>query len=143
MKALDIYYSCPFKSEIDMMGTSKLFRCTVGLGMIASLIFLNGCSSGPKSRTLPIAQSTMTSVGQDANVVKFSSLELRVAKDKLEQAEDAAQDKENYEAERLAKEALVNLELAEAKAEAKKTAKTVKDMEKSISTLRNELNLTQ
>lgn len=125
------------------MGTSKLFRCMVGLGMIAVLIFLNGCSSGPKSRTLPIAQSTMTSIGQDADTVKFSSLELRIAKDKLEKAENAAQDKDNNEAERLAQEALVNLKLAEAKAEAKKTANTVKDMERSISTLRNELNLTQ
>lgn len=125
------------------MGTSKYFSCTVGLGMITILIFLNGCSSGPKSRTLPIAQSTMASVGQDADTVKFSSLELRIAKDKLEKAENAAQDKDNNEAERLAKESLVNLELAEAKAEAKKTANTVKDMERSISTLRNELNLTQ
>ena len=125
------------------MGTIKFSKCTVGLAMVAIFIFLNGCASGPKSKTLPIAQSKMASVGQDADTVEFSSLELRIAKDKLKQAENAAQDKENNEAERLAQEALVNLELAEAKAEAKKTAKTVKDMEKSISTLRNELNLTQ
>ncbi len=118
-------------------------KCTFSLAMVAIFIFLNGCSSGPKSRTLPIAQSTMASVGQDADVVKFSSLELRVAKDKLEQAKNAAQADENETAERLAQEALVNLELAEAKTEAKKTAKTVKDMERSISTLRNELERAQ
>ena len=116
---------------------------TFSLAMVTIFIFLNGCSSGPKSRTLPIAQSTMASVGKDANVVKSSSLELRIAKDKLEQAENAARDKENETAERLAQEALINLELAEAKAEAKKTAKTLKDMERSISTLRNELERAQ
>ena len=125
------------------MGTMKLSKCTFSLAMVAIFIFLNGCSSGPKSRTLPIAQSTMANIGKDADVVKSSSLELRVAKDKLEQAENAAQDKENETAERLAQEALVNLELAEAKTEAKKTAKTVKDMERSISTLRNELERAQ
>lgn len=124
------------------METIKFSKCTFGLAMVAFFIVLNGCS-GPKSRTLPIAQSTMASVGQDVDVVKFSSLELRVAKDKLEQAENAAQDKENEAAERLAQEALVNLKLAEAKAEAKKTAKTVKNMERSISTLRNELERAQ
>ena len=85
----------------------------------------------------------MANIGKDAAIVKSSSLELRIAKDKLEQAENAAQDKENETAERLAQEALVNLELAEAKTEAKKTAKTVKDMERSISTLRNELERAQ
>jgi len=125
------------------MGTMKLSKCTFSLAMVAIFIFLNGCSSGPKSRTLPIAQSTMANIGKDADVVKSSSLELRVAKDKLEQAENAAQDKENETAERLAQEALINLELAEAKTKAKKTAKTVKDMERSISTLRNELERAQ
>jgi hypothetical protein len=125
------------------MGTMKLSKCTFSLAMVAIFIFLNGCSSGPKSRTLPIAQSTMANIGKDAAIVKSSSLELRIAKDKLEQAENAAQDKENETAERLAQEALVNLELAEAKTEAKKTAKTVKDMERSISTLRNELERAQ
>ena len=124
--------------------SAKIFsKCTFSLAMVAIFIFLNGCSSGPKSRTLPIAQSTMANIGKDADVVKSSSLELRVAKDKLEQAENAAQDKENETAERLAQEALINLELAEAKTKAKKTAKTVKDMERSISTLRNELERAQ
>ncbi len=125
------------------MGTIKLSKCAFGFAIVTILIFLSGCSSAPKSRTLPIAQSKMASVGQDADVVKSSSLELRVAKDKLEQAENAAQDDENEAAERLAQEALVNLELAEAKTEAKKTAKTVKDMERSISTLRGELERAQ
>ena len=70
-------------------------KCTLSLAMATIFIFLNGCSSGPKSRTLPIAQSTMASVERDADVVNFSSLELRIANDKLEQAENAAQDKEN------------------------------------------------
>lgn len=124
------------------MGTMKFLKGPFGLAMVAILISLNGCST-PKSKTLPIAQSTMKNVGQDADVVKHAPLELRVAKDKLEQAEKAAKDDENEAAERLAKEALVNLELAEVRAEAQKTAKTVKDMEKSISTLREELNLTR
>ncbi len=124
------------------MRTMKFSKCTFGLAMVVMLIFLNGCST-PKSRTLPIAQSTMKNVGQDADVVKHAPLELRVAKNKLEKAENAAQEDENETAERLAQEALINLELAEAKAEAKSTAKTVKDMERGISTLRNELELAQ
>ena len=124
------------------MKTVKFLKCTFGLAMVAILISFIGCST-PKSRTLPIAQSTMISIEQDADIVKLAPLELRVAKDKLEQAENAAQDDKNEAAERLAQEALINLKLAKAKAEAKKTAKTVKDMEKSISTLRDELDLAQ
>lgn len=124
------------------MGTVKFLKCTFGLAMVAILISLNGCST-PKSKTLPIAQSTMKNVGQDADVVKYAPLELRVAKDKLEQAENAAKDDENVVAERLANEALINLELAKARAEAKKTGKTLKDMEKGISTLRDQLNISR
>ena len=109
------------------MGAIKLSKCMFGLFMVAIFLFINGCSSAPKSKTLPIAQSTMASVGQDADVVEFAALELRVAKDKLEQAERAAKEDENKAAERLAQEALINLKLAEAKAEAAKTEKNRKE----------------
>ena len=123
------------------MGTIKVSKCTFGLITVAIVIFfLNGCSSTPKSRTLPIAQSTLASLGQDADIVKSSGLELRVAKDKLEQAEQAAKEDKNIVAERLAQEALINLKLAKAKAEATETKKTVKNMERSNATLRHELD---
>jgi Domain of unknown function (DUF4398) len=121
------------------MGTVKFSKYTLSLTLIITLLLLSGCSS-PKPKTLPVAQSTMASIEHDADVVEYASLELRVAKDKLEQAEKAAKDDENKIAERLAQEALVNLKLAEAKAESEKTANIVKDMEKSIATLRDELD---
>lgn len=121
------------------MGTVKFPKYTLSLTLIGTLLFLIGCSS-PKPKTLPVAQSTMASIEHDTDVVEYASLELRIAKDKLEQAEKAAKDDENKVAERLAQEALVSLKLAEAKAESEKTAKIVKDMERSIATLRDELD---
>ena len=66
----------------------------------------------------------------------YAPLDLRIAEDKLAEAQAAVR-REDYDgARRLADEALVNAELAEKKAESEKAKRAAQEMRESIETLR-------
>jgi hypothetical protein len=69
---------------------------------------------------------------------QYSPLELRKAMDKLDEANRAMTKKEYIQARRLAEEALVDAQLAEAKAASEDARRTASDVRQSLETLRRE-----
>jgi hypothetical protein len=78
---------------------------------------------------------------QDATKSKasqYAPLELRMARDKFDKAQRAMNNKEYIHARRLAEEALVDAELAEAKASSEDARRTANELQQSLETLRRE-----
>jgi predicted nucleic acid-binding Zn-ribbon protein len=72
---------------------------------------------------------------------EYASLDLKTARDKIDQAKTAmrSKDKDYVAAGRLLEEAQVDAELAEAKSKTAKSQKVVAELKKSITTLRDEI----
>ncbi len=106
--------------------------------VVLTALSVAGCSTvGPPKDSVAAADLAV----QEANKTKapeYSPLELRIARDKLEQAK-RAMDKEEYtQARRLAEEALVDAQLATAKANSEEARRAANDLRQSLETLRRE-----
>jgi len=119
--------------------------CSTGLPTFASLrfaavlagvLFLGACASAPQApnRSLQAAEQAIATAEQ-ARVADYASLELSQAREKLAAARVAVQKEEMVMAERLADEALVEAQLATAKAGEIKAKKVNDDMKESTRTL--------
>ena len=108
------------------------------IGAPLALTVLAGCStiSPPKdslaAADLAVQQATKSKAPQ------YSPLELRKAMDKLDEAKRAMTKEEYVKARRLAEEALVDAQLAEAKADSEDARRTASDVRESLETLRRE-----
>lgn len=110
----------------------------IGILVFIPILAMTACASIPKSASLPLAKSALETAQSD-KLNEFAPLELRIARDEVEEAEQAAREEEHLKAERLAQKALANIKLAEAKAEMKKSEVSVQQIEESIRTLREEI----
>jgi len=99
---------------------------------------VTGCSTvAPPKEQLAAAELAV----QQANKSKapqYSPLELRMAMDKLDEAKRAMNKKEYTVARRLAEEALVDAQVAEAKAASEDARRAASDLRQSLETLRRE-----
>jgi hypothetical protein len=95
-----------------------------------------GCASTPPPSFLQARQTVEQA--QQAPADEYAELELHEAQEKLNAAEAAAAAKKNAEAERLAQEALINVQLAQAKADAEHANQAADELAKTIQTLRQE-----
>jgi hypothetical protein len=113
----------------------RLLIATLGL------LVLGACASAPVAPTESLnAAARAITTAEQARVADYASLELSQAREKLAAARTAVQKEEMELAKRLADEALVDAELATAKAGEIK-AKTVNtDMKQSTETLKQEMN---
>lgn len=106
------------------------------LGLVA------GCATvAPPREQLGAAEAGV----RQANASKapqYASAELRMATDKLAQAQSAMRAKKYNEARRLAEEALVEAQLAESKARTAEAQQTARNMREAIESLRREANRT-
>ena len=75
---------------------------------------------------------------EEREATQYAPLEMRIAKDKIEQSRLSIAAGENDHARRLAEQAAVDAQLAEAKARAGRAEATVAEIEKSIEALRSE-----
>jgi hypothetical protein len=103
-----------------------------------ALTVFAGCSTiGPPKDSLAAADLAV----QQANKSKasqYAPLELRKAMDKLDEAKRAMTKEEYTTARRLAEEALVDAQLAEAKAASEDARRVATDVRQSLETLRRE-----
>jgi hypothetical protein len=76
---------------------------------------------------------------EDAEVAARAPAPYALARDKLERARNAMADGENVEARRLAEQALVDAQLAEAEARSEVAREHADELRQSIETLREEL----
>jgi hypothetical protein len=113
------------------------------LWIVVALLFgglvISGCSAGkPPLGTVSQAELAVQQADQSTASV-FAPLELQVARDQLTEAKRAMAAEEYEGARRFADQALVNAQLAEAKAGAGKARSAAEELRKSIQTLRGEL----
>ena len=117
-------------------------RLTVGKHLIvplaATVIGAGGCSSvQPPTGTISQAQLAIREAEQN-KAAQHAPLELRKAREKLNQAEQAMRNEEYLTARRLSEQALVDARLAEVKAESDIARQNAADLQKAIKSLRAE-----
>jgi ribosome-associated translation inhibitor RaiA len=107
---------------------------------LAGFLALSACATAPEppTRALQAAESAIASAEQD-RVATYASAELREAREKLTAARAEVRDEEMVKARYLAEESLVHAELAAAQAEEIKAKAVNDDMQKSIDTLKQEM----
>jgi hypothetical protein len=111
-------------------------RLTIGAAM---LVGIAGCASGPAPEAEMAAAELALTQAEDAEVAARAPAPYALARDKLERARNAMADGENVEARRLAEQALVDAQLAEAEARSEVAREHADELRQSIETLREEL----
>jgi hypothetical protein len=105
--------------------------------MIAALALLAACAGEPPKETMSQAELAVTQVAS-TNAAQLQPLEVRKARDHLDQAKMAQSDKDYKEARRLAEKAIVEAKLAEAKTDAQVTQNMLAELQQSIKAMREE-----
>ena len=122
-----------------MQGTSSCTEATklmIGAAMLAGVA---ACASGPPPDAEMGAAELALSQAEDAEAAARAPGPYALARDKVERARDAMADGENLEARRLAEQALVDAQLAEAEARSAIARENAAELRQSIETLREEL----
>ncbi|MEM7401219.1 MAG: DUF4398 domain-containing protein [Pseudomonadota bacterium] len=104
--------------------------------VFASLLM--ACASTPPSKTLPQSKVAVTSIDH-ANYRKYVSDDIDSVKNKLIKAQAHATEKQHAEAEHLAQQILVDVELIQIKTQRLIVEQEVKQIESSVSNLNEEL----
>lgn len=111
--------------------------CLAGIGLL--VITLGGCAVAPRPvEGMSRAQAAIEEAEQ-SGAREYAPLELRFAREKFAAAKDAVREEDYRPAAWLAEEAIVNAQLAEAKAESAKARETAAMVRESVETLRREL----
>lgn len=111
-------------------------------GLVALLlVVVVGCAGKAPAPEKQVTLATQSIVqAESSGAVEFAPVELKSARDKLNQAKLAMGKEENIVARRLADEAMVDANLAEAKARSAKSQKVVDELKESIRILQQEMN---
>lgn len=117
-----------------MFIANTLLRSGVSAALISWLVV--GCGSAPPKDVLSQAEVAIQNA-ERAGTSQYEPELLSSARTKLKRANKKADD-DNEEARRMAEEAIVEANLATAKAEAAKEAKQADDMKKAIEALKQE-----
>lgn len=121
---------------------SRLFSITVLMvtGIVFEGFMLSSCASTPKAPNEALQAADLAiSTAEEARVADYASPELGEARQKLTDARVAVEKKDMVKAERLAEQSRADAELALAKANALKAKAVNDEMQKSISTLKQEM----
>ncbi|MFQ5683633.1 MAG: DUF4398 domain-containing protein [Candidatus Binatia bacterium] len=111
-----------------------------GLGVLALIILcgavqISACSTvGPPTAIVSKAELAVLEAGA-RKATRYAPLELRIAREKLDRAKQAINADEYTTARRLAEQALVDAQLAEAKADAEIASQNAEELQKTIEAL--------
>lgn len=121
-----------------MTMTSTLPRLAGALLVCGILGAGGGCSSdSPPTGAVSQAELAVSQAGQ-GKASEYAAPELSRAREKLDEAKRAMDGERYTEARRLAEQALVDAQLAEAKAAAEQQRQTAQELRKSIEALQQE-----
>jgi hypothetical protein len=116
--------------------TTQRFICSSACAAVVTA--LAACASGPVPlEQLAVAKESVQRAEQ-AGATELAPVELSTARDKLQRAEQAAQNHEGQNATRLADQANVDAQLAEATAREHKSHRADMELEASLQALRQE-----
>lgn len=123
-----------------MPGASGLHVDWRGIMIGAGLVIgVAACASDPAPEAELAAAEVAVDEAEKANAPAQASGPYELARDKLDRARDAMEDGENLEARRLAEQALVDAQLAEAQARSEVARQNAAELRASIETLRDEI----
>ena len=108
----------------------------IGVAITAGLA---GCASDPAPEAELAAAEVAVDEAEDANAPAQASGPYELARDKLDRAREAVEDGEMLEARRLAEQALVDAQLAEAEARSEVARQNAAELRASIEVIRDEL----
>jgi len=77
---------------------------------------------------------------RQSNAITYAPLELRFAEEKLKLAKQAMEKEDYVKAHRLAEQALLDAQLAEAKSRSERAKRLAQEMQESINEISSELN---
>ncbi len=120
--------------------TSSNHRSFTG---IVALLALAGSLAGCASQTVPTDQIAVAERAVEgaerAGAVEMAPVEMRNAREKLQAARSAANQRDAELTDRLAQQAELDAQLAEATARAEKSDRTVKEVEDGLRALQREI----
>lgn len=117
----------------------RLAKLPLSVGLSASVIALAACSSvPPPTEQIAVGRSAIDSA-QTAGAPEFAAAELAQARTKFEQAQEAMKKEEYVRARRLAEQAAVDAQLAQAKASSAREQAAAAQIDQSIRALRSEI----
>ncbi len=120
------------------MNISRLIKAVL---VTLLMVVMTGCAVQVPAPEQEITLATQSIVqAESSGAVEFAPVELKSARDKLNQANRAMDNQEHIVARRLAEEAMVDANLAEAKARSAKSQKVVDELKESIRILEQEMN---
>lgn len=105
--------------------------------LLPCLLF--ACASAPPSKTLPQSKVAVSSIDHN-NYRKHLSDDVNTVKAKLKHAQALEKEKQHVEAEQLAQQIIVDVELIQIKTQRINVDQEVKNIESSITNLSQELN---
>jgi Domain of unknown function (DUF4398) len=113
-------------------------RRSFGVSLLsAALLAAAGCATKPPTEKVEVAEAAVQSA-DTRGAAEDAPLELRLAREKLERARTAMAKEEYVTARRLAEQAQVDAQLAEAKAQSSAALNSAREMRDSIESLRDE-----
>jgi hypothetical protein len=124
-----------------MKGKRDMLRLFVVV-MALSILWLSGCSGFAASSRQKISEGDKALIGaKESNATVNAPVELKAAEDKLEQAKAVFGQKDYNNADRLAEQALADVDYARAKASSEKVKKEAEAVRQNIQTLRQEIEV--
>jgi len=108
---------------------------------ILFMFFLAGCADKVPPPTQQITMATQAiAQAETSGAFELAPMELKSARDKLSLAQRAMEKEDNLKAGQLADQAMIDANLAEAKARSAKAQKTVEELKENIRILREEMD---
>ena len=120
-----------------MLKNSKMMLQAALLG---GVVMVTGCASkqiAPPSTVVSSAKAALLNA-QQADVIRYAPLDMRIAQEKIEAAQEAFRIMDYVKADRLAQEALVTVQLAEVKAAKEKLKASTEDLQDTLHVLKRE-----
>jgi len=114
----------------------------LGISTLFLIICIIGCASPPNPIDKISNVEMRINQAREGDANEYAPLELKLASDKLIEAKVLYETKNYEQARYKANEALVDVELAEAKTRSEKTKKLAKEMQDSINVFRQEIDRT-
>lgn len=116
----------------------KTSSILIGPALLVLGLNFAGCSTVAPPKDSIAAAELAVKEASKSKAPEYSPLELRMATDKLDSAKRAMENKKYVDARRLAEEALVDAQTAEAKAASESARRAASDLRQNLETLRRE-----
>ena len=129
------------KSTCDFVALKRIAGASATVS-VALLLGLAGCATVPPPpvEQMAVSRSAVERVSSSPNVADVAPVEMQQARQKLERAQRAMNDKDYALARRMAEEAEVDARVAEARTSSARGERAMKEVQEGIRALQEEIN---